>query len=40
VREDPSAADVRVALHDHGTGPFAGGSSKIKNVYLLRGDGG
>ena len=39
VREDPSAADVRVLLHDHGTGPFAGGSSKIKNVYVLEPEG-
>ena len=40
VREDPSAAEVRVLLHDHGTGPFVGGSSKIKNVYVLKGSGG
>jgi phenylacetate-CoA ligase len=39
VREDPSAAEVRVVLHDHGTGPFVGGSSKIKNVYVLKGSG-
>jgi phenylacetate-CoA ligase len=35
VREDPAATDVRVLLHDHGTGPFAGGSTKLKNVYVL-----
>ncbi|MEF2977050.1 phenylacetate--CoA ligase family protein [Subtercola sp. YIM 133946] len=33
--EDPTASDVRVELHEHGTGVFAGGSSKIKNVYLV-----
>jgi phenylacetate-CoA ligase len=37
VREDPAAADVRVLLHDHGTGPFAGGPNKIKNVYVVKG---
>ncbi len=35
VREDPGAADIRVLLHDHGTGPFAGGRTSIKNVYVL-----
>ena len=35
LREDPSAADVRVVLHDHGTGPFSGGPRKIKNVYVI-----
>jgi phenylacetate-CoA ligase len=35
LREDPSAADVRLVLHDHGTGPFAGGRRKIKNVYVV-----
>lgn len=35
VREDASAADIRVVLHDHGTGPFAGMTSKIKNVYVI-----
>jgi phenylacetate-CoA ligase len=34
LREDPAAADVRVVLHNYGTGPFAGASSKIKNVYV------
>ncbi|MFG3712849.1 phenylacetate--CoA ligase family protein [Micromonospora sp. NPDC047730] len=35
--EDPSAADLRVRVHDYGTGPFAGATSKIKNVYLVKG---
>ena len=34
--EDPAAADLCVRVHEHGTGPFAGGSGKIKNVYLAR----
>ena len=36
LREDPAAADLRVELHDHGTGPFAGTGRSIKNVYLRR----
>ncbi|WP_119698699.1 phenylacetate--CoA ligase family protein [Microbacterium halotolerans] len=32
--EDASARDIRVEVHDFGTGPFAGGEKKIKNVYL------
>jgi phenylacetate-CoA ligase len=36
LAEDPSAADLRIRVHDHGTGPFAGGNGKIKNVYLAR----
>jgi phenylacetate-CoA ligase len=32
---DPSASDVRLVVHDHGTGPFAGGRRKIKNVYVV-----
>jgi phenylacetate-CoA ligase len=38
LEEDPTASDVRIEIHDHGTGVFAqgaGGSSKIKNVYLV-----
>jgi phenylacetate-CoA ligase len=35
LREDPSARDVRLVVHDHGTGPFAGGPRKIKNVYVV-----
>ncbi|MFG3708682.1 phenylacetate--CoA ligase family protein [Micromonospora sp. NPDC047670] len=37
LAEDPSAADLRVKVHDHGTGPFAGTTTKIKNVYLVKG---
>ncbi|GID28850.1 phenylacetate--CoA ligase family protein [Paractinoplanes brasiliensis] len=37
LAEDPSAADVRVVVHDHGTGPFAGAGPKLKNVYLIKG---
>jgi phenylacetate-CoA ligase len=36
LAEDPTAADLRVHVHDHGAGPFAGTSAKIKNVYLAR----
>ncbi|MEU2616441.1 phenylacetate--CoA ligase family protein [Micromonospora sp. NPDC007271] len=35
--EDPSAADLRVKVHDYGTGPFVDTTSKIKNVYLVKG---
>jgi phenylacetate-CoA ligase len=35
LREDPAAADLRVLLHAHGTGPFAGLGGTIKNVYVL-----
>jgi phenylacetate-CoA ligase len=35
LREDPSAGDVRLVVHDHGSGPFAGGPRKIKNVYVV-----
>jgi phenylacetate-CoA ligase len=35
LREDPSASDVRLVVHDHGTGPFAGAGRKIKNVYVV-----
>ncbi|WP_182111221.1 MULTISPECIES: phenylacetate--CoA ligase family protein [unclassified Actinotalea] len=35
LEEDPTASDLRVEVHAHGTGPFAGGSTKIKNVYLV-----
>jgi phenylacetate-CoA ligase len=37
LAEDPSAADLRVKVHDYGTGPFAGTTTKIKNVYLVKG---
>ncbi|MEV6692785.1 phenylacetate--CoA ligase family protein [Micromonospora sp. NPDC051196] len=33
--EDPTAGDLRVELHEPGSGPFAG-EQKIKNVYLVR----
>ncbi|GIJ24667.1 phenylacetate--CoA ligase family protein [Micromonospora lutea] len=33
--EDPTAGDLRVELHEPGSGPFAG-PQKIKNVYLVR----
>jgi phenylacetate-CoA ligase len=36
LEEDPTAGDLRLVLHDHGTGPFAGASTKIKNVYVVR----
>lgn len=36
LEEDASAAEIQLELHDHGTGPFAGGPQKIKNVYLMR----
>ncbi|GAA1770117.1 phenylacetate--CoA ligase family protein [Luedemannella helvata] len=35
VVEDPSAADIRVRVHDFGTGPFARHHGKVKNVYLV-----
>jgi phenylacetate-CoA ligase len=37
LREDPAAADVRLVLHDHGTGPFAGEPRAVKNTYVVRG---
>ena len=36
MAEDPSAADLRVKIHDFGTGPFAGTNAKIKNTYLVK----
>ena len=36
LAEDPSAGDLRVVPHAFRTGPFAGASNKIKNVYLVR----
>jgi phenylacetate-CoA ligase len=36
LREDPTAADLGLVLHDHGAGPFAGMEAKIKNVYVVR----
>jgi phenylacetate-CoA ligase len=37
LAEDPSAGDLRVQVHDLGTGPFTGTDPKIKNVYLVKG---
>jgi len=37
LAEDPSAADLRVEVHEYGTGPFADAASRIKNVYLVKG---
>jgi phenylacetate-CoA ligase len=37
LAEDPSAGDLRVAVHAFGAGPFASTSSRIKNVYLVPG---
>jgi phenylacetate-CoA ligase len=37
LEEDPSAGDLRVRVHPFRTGPFGGSSSKIKNVYLVKG---
>ncbi|SCG66291.1 phenylacetate-CoA ligase [Micromonospora halophytica] len=34
LTEDPTAGDLRVELHEPGSGPFAG-QQKIKNVYLV-----
>jgi phenylacetate-CoA ligase len=36
LREDPSRAEIRLELHDRGTGPFVGTSAKLKNVYVVR----
>ena len=36
LREDPAAAELRLLLHDHGTGPFTGIPDKIKNTYVVR----
>lgn len=35
LAEDPTTGDLRVEVHDFGTGPFADAPSKIKNVYLV-----
>jgi phenylacetate-CoA ligase len=35
LSEDPSARELRVVVHDHGAGPFAGMRAKIKNVYVV-----
>ncbi|MEU6998021.1 phenylacetate--CoA ligase family protein [Nonomuraea sp. NPDC046570] len=35
LKEDPTAADLRVRIHKLGEGPFAG-LTKMKNVYLVK----
>jgi phenylacetate-CoA ligase len=37
LAEDPSAADLRVAVHDYATGPFTDANNKIKSAYLVKG---
>jgi phenylacetate-CoA ligase len=36
LREDPTAGDLRVRVHDYHDGPFAAHRDAIKNVYLTR----
>lgn len=36
LRESDRAQEVRVRVHDAGTGPFAGDSGKLKRVYLRK----
>ena len=36
LKEDPSAGDIQLLLHEHATGPFADTGAKIKNVYVVR----
>ena len=36
VKEDASALDIRVEVHDFGTGPFASQDMSIKNKYLVK----
>lgn len=35
LAEDETTRDIRIEVHEHGTGPFAGGRTKIKNVYVV-----
>jgi len=35
LREDPTSAEIRLVLHEHGQGPFAGMAAKIKNTYVV-----
>ena len=35
LEEDPTTRDVRIEVHEHGTGPFVGGDVKIKNAYTF-----
>lgn len=37
VEEDASSTQITMRVHDFGTGPFVGGGSKIKKVYLRKG---
>jgi phenylacetate-CoA ligase len=34
LRESDRAREVRVRVHDAGTGPFTGSGTKLKRVYL------
>jgi phenylacetate-CoA ligase len=36
LKEDPSARDIRLLLHEHATGPFGDTGGTIKNVYVVR----
>ena len=36
LREDPAAGDVRLVLHEHGAGPFAGQRKAVKNTYVVK----
>lgn len=36
VEEDPSSTQIAVRVHDFETGPFEGGQSKIKKVYIRK----
>jgi len=36
LKEDPSAGEIHLLLHEHATGPFADTGAKIKNVYIVR----
>jgi phenylacetate-CoA ligase len=38
LAEDETTRDIRIEVHEHGTGPFTGGRTKIKNVYLVDAD--
>lgn len=39
LKESDRAGEVRVLVHDAGTGPFAGSSTKLKRVYLRKDQG-
>jgi len=36
LEESERSNDLEVRIHDHGTGPFASGSTKLKRVYLQK----